>query len=103
MLITWFQDFLGKLKYPIYIIFLYKNGNFWKYFKEHLIKIYTKTHKIAPFFKIFLEEFTHEPLCHAQHACSVATCINIYTSGKIICTPQLHPVMYAYLSLFGKK
>ena len=29
---------------------------FGNYFKKHLIKIYTNTHQIAPFFKIFSED-----------------------------------------------
>ena len=37
-------------------------------FKKYLIKLYTRTHQIAPFFKIFLEELALEHLCHAQHA-----------------------------------
>ena len=40
-------------------------------------------------------------LCNAQHA--VSRHAYIYTSGKIICTPLLNPVMYAHLSLFGNK
>ena len=63
--------------------------------KKHLIKIYTKTLQIAPFFKIFSEELALEHLRHAQH-------MHIYTSGKIICMPLLNPVMYAHLSLFVK-
>ena len=33
-----------------------KMTTFWNYFKKHLIKIYTNTHQIAPFFKIFSED-----------------------------------------------
>ena len=36
--------------------------NFWNYFKKHLIKIYTNTHQIAPFFKIFSEDLLN-PVC----------------------------------------
>ena len=36
-------------------------------------------------------------------ACNVAICIYTLNSGKLICTPLLNPVMYAHLSLFGKK
>ena len=36
--------------------------------RQNLIKIYTKTHQIAPYFIIFSEELATEPLCHAQHA-----------------------------------
>ena len=66
---------------------------FCNYFKEHLIKIYTKTHQIAPFFKIFSKELAleHQLPCTA---CSVATCIIIYSSGKIIYMPLLNLVMY---------
>ena len=45
------QIFLGNT-----LQFLYKNDNFWNYFKKHLIKIYTNTHQIAPFLKIFSED-----------------------------------------------
>ena len=38
--------------------------------KKHLIKIYTKTHQIAPFFKFFSEDLALEHLCHAQHSVS---------------------------------
>ena len=36
---------------------------------------------------------------HSMQCCDM----HIYTSGKIICTPLLNPVMYAHLSLFEKK
>ena len=54
-----------------------KNGTFWNYFKKHLMKIYTKAHQIAPFFKIILEELALEHLCHAQHAVSKHAYIHV--------------------------
>ena len=71
------------------------NGNFWNDFKNHLIKIYTKTHHFAKFSRRNLPPNTfamHSMLCRD-------------TSGKMICTPLLNPVMlmYAHLSLLGNK
>ena len=54
------QNFLGNT-----LQFLYKNDNFWNYFKKHLIKIYTNTHQIAPFLKIFLEDLLN-PVMNAH-------------------------------------
>ena len=82
------------------ISFLYKNGKFLNYFKKHLIKICTKTHQIAPFFKIFPEELALEHLCHAQHAVSRHANIHFW---KNYLHASVKPVMYAQLSLFGKK
>ena len=48
--------------------FLYKNDNFWNYFKKHLIKIYTNTHQIAPYLKIFLEDMLN-PVMYAHLLC----------------------------------
>ena len=45
--------------------FLYKNDNFWNYFKKHLIKIYTNTHQIAPFLTIFSEDLLN-PVMYAH-------------------------------------
>ena len=46
--------------------FLYKEyHNFWNYFKKHLIKIYTNTHHIAPFFKILSEDLLN-PVMYAH-------------------------------------
>ena len=65
------QNFLGNILYSKragkIIIFLYKNDNFFNYFKKNLIKIYTNTHQIAPFFKIFWEDLLN-PVMYA-HLC----------------------------------
>ena len=76
-------------------LLLYKNGNFWKYFKR---KSDQYIHQNAPFFKISSDEHPPEPLCYAHHAASR----HAYTSEEITCTPLLNPVMYAHLSLFKK-
>ena len=39
--------------------------NFWNYFKKYLIKIYTNTHQIAAFFKIFSEDLLN-PVMYAH-------------------------------------
>ena len=54
------QNFLGNT-----LQFLYKNDNFWNYFKKHLIKIYTNTHQIAPFLKNFSEDLLN-PVMYAH-------------------------------------
>ena len=54
------QIFLGNT-----LQFLYKNDNIWNYFKKHLIKIYTNTHQIAPFLKIFSEDLLN-PVMYAH-------------------------------------
>ena len=68
------------------------------FFKKHLIKIYTKTHQIAPFFKIISEELAFEHLCHVQNAVSRHAYIHFWKN-------YLHASfkfcnMYAHLSLF---
>ena len=50
------------------IIFYFKIVTVGNVLRQNLIKMYTKTHQIAPFFIIFFEEVAPEPLCHAQHA-----------------------------------
>ena len=61
------------------LVFIYNNGHFWNYFRRHLIKIYSKTHQIAPFFKKFSEELAPKHLCmHSMQCCDM----HIYTSGK---------------------
>ena len=63
------QNFLGNTLYSKragkIISFLHKNNIFLNYFKKHLIKIYTNTHQIAPFFKIFWEDLLN-PVMYAH-------------------------------------
>ena len=65
------QNFLGKFN-TLYskragkiISFYIKNDKFGNYFKKHLIKIYTNTHQIALFFKIFSEDLLN-PVMYAH-------------------------------------
>ena len=47
------------------IIVLYKNGNFWKYFKEKSDQI-KYTQKRTIYLNFLGGAYTPEPLCHAQ-------------------------------------